>query len=60
MHAEKENRVCVCVFRITEALEKADPYIKIQGTLGKTYRISEAIEDMEAYTKLTGQIVIRF
>lgn len=45
--------VCVCV-RITEALEKADPYIQIRGSGGKMYRISEAIEDMEAYTKLTG------
>lgn len=52
--------VCVCFVRITEALEKADPYIQIRGSSGKTYRISEAIEDMEAYTKLTGQIIIRF
>ncbi|XP_027015003.1 deoxynucleoside triphosphate triphosphohydrolase SAMHD1 [Tachysurus fulvidraco] len=41
---------------ITEALVKADPYIKIRGSSGKTYRISEAIEDMEAYTKLTDHI----
>ncbi|XP_060794597.1 deoxynucleoside triphosphate triphosphohydrolase SAMHD1 [Neoarius graeffei] len=41
---------------ITEALEKADPYIKIRGSSGKMYRMSEAIEDMEAYTKLTDHI----
>ncbi|MCI4387160.1 hypothetical protein PGIGA_G00070880 [Pangasianodon gigas] len=41
---------------ITEALEKADPYIQIQGSSGKMYRISEAVEDMEAYTKLTDHI----
>ncbi|XP_066526366.1 deoxynucleoside triphosphate triphosphohydrolase SAMHD1 [Hoplias malabaricus] len=41
---------------ITEALVKADPYIQIQGSLGKIYKISEAIDDMEAYTKLTDHI----
>ncbi|XP_028848713.1 deoxynucleoside triphosphate triphosphohydrolase SAMHD1-like isoform X1 [Denticeps clupeoides] len=41
---------------ITEALEKADPYIKIQGSGGQIYTISTAIKDMEAYTKLTDHI----
>ncbi|KAI5095516.1 deoxynucleoside triphosphate triphosphohydrolase SAMHD1 [Silurus meridionalis] len=41
---------------ITEALEKADPYIRIRGSSGKMRKISEAIDDMEAYTKLTDHI----
>ncbi|MCJ8731125.1 hypothetical protein PDJAM_G00195590, partial [Pangasius djambal] len=36
---------------ITEALVKADPYIKFKGTGGKMYKMSEAIDDMEAYAK---------
>ncbi|XP_069508218.1 deoxynucleoside triphosphate triphosphohydrolase SAMHD1 [Ambystoma mexicanum] len=41
---------------ITDALLKADPYIKIEGANGKQFSISTAIEDMEAYTKLTDNI----
>ncbi|XP_062060149.1 deoxynucleoside triphosphate triphosphohydrolase SAMHD1 isoform X4 [Lepus europaeus] len=43
---------------ITDALLKADPYIKITGAAGKTYSISTAIEDMEAFTKLTDNIYL--
>ncbi|KAF5892445.1 deoxynucleoside triphosphate triphosphohydrolase SAMHD1, partial [Clarias magur] len=41
---------------ITEAMVKANPYIKIKGSGGKTYRMSNAIDDMEAYTMLTDQV----
>ncbi|XP_068119754.1 deoxynucleoside triphosphate triphosphohydrolase SAMHD1-like [Hyperolius riggenbachi] len=41
---------------ITDALLKADPYIKIEGSAGKLYRISESVDDMVAYTKLTDNI----
>ncbi|XP_058535910.1 deoxynucleoside triphosphate triphosphohydrolase SAMHD1 [Ochotona princeps] len=43
---------------ITDALLKADPYIKIPGANGKMYRISTAIDDMEAFTKLTDNIFL--
>ncbi|XP_055977277.1 deoxynucleoside triphosphate triphosphohydrolase SAMHD1 isoform X1 [Sorex fumeus] len=41
---------------ITDALLKADSFIKITGTEGKTYHISTAIDDMEAFTKLTDNV----
>ncbi|XP_060772872.1 deoxynucleoside triphosphate triphosphohydrolase SAMHD1-like isoform X2 [Neoarius graeffei] len=41
---------------ITEALVKANPHIKIEGSSGRTCKISETIDDMEAYTKLTDHI----
>ncbi|XP_069100003.1 deoxynucleoside triphosphate triphosphohydrolase SAMHD1 [Pleurodeles waltl] len=41
---------------ITDALLKADPYIRIEGANGELFSISTAIEDMEAYTKLTDNI----
>ncbi|NXD16106.1 SAMH1 triphosphohydrolase, partial [Nothocercus nigrocapillus] len=43
---------------ITEALQKADPFFKIEGSKGTPYRISTAMEDMEAYTKLTDHIYL--
>ena len=43
------------IFRITDAVLKADPYIEIIGSEGNKYRISTAIDDMEAFTKLTGK-----
>lgn len=43
---------------ITEAFLKADPYVEIAGTAGKTFRISTAIDDMEAFTKLTDNIFL--
>ncbi|GAB1287127.1 Deoxynucleoside triphosphate triphosphohydrolase SAMHD1 [Apodemus speciosus] len=43
---------------ITEAFLKADPYVEITGTAGKTFRISTAIDDMEAFTKLTDNIFL--
>ncbi|XP_041859229.1 deoxynucleoside triphosphate triphosphohydrolase SAMHD1-like isoform X2 [Melanotaenia boesemani] len=42
---------------ITDALLKADPYIKIQGSDKKKFTLSKAIHDMEAYTKLTDQVL---
>ncbi|KAG7477935.1 hypothetical protein MATL_G00074830 [Megalops atlanticus] len=41
---------------ITEALEKADRYIQIEGSEGRVFSISSAIDDVEAYTKLTDHI----
>ncbi|XP_058499135.1 deoxynucleoside triphosphate triphosphohydrolase SAMHD1-like isoform X1 [Solea solea] len=41
---------------ITEAFLKADPYIQIEGSGGKTFTLSGAIDDMEAYTKLTDHV----
>ncbi|XP_036386416.1 deoxynucleoside triphosphate triphosphohydrolase SAMHD1-like [Megalops cyprinoides] len=41
---------------ITEALEKADRYVQIEGSEGRVFSISSAIDDMEAYTKLTDHI----
>ncbi|XP_040186533.1 deoxynucleoside triphosphate triphosphohydrolase SAMHD1 [Rana temporaria] len=41
---------------ITDAFIKADPFIKIEGSGGKTFSISESVEDMVAYTKLTDNI----
>uniref|UniRef100_A0A8C6J650 Deoxynucleoside triphosphate triphosphohydrolase SAMHD1 n=1 Tax=Melopsittacus undulatus TaxID=13146 RepID=A0A8C6J650_MELUD len=43
---------------ITEALQKADKFYKIEGSGGKQYQISTAMEDMEAYTKLTDNIYL--
>lgn len=43
---------------ITDAFLKADKYIEIAGSEGKTYHISTAIEDMEAFTKLTDNIFL--
>lgn len=43
------------IFRITDALLEADPYIEITGAEGEKYRISTAMHDMEAFTKLTGK-----
>ncbi|KAM4650336.1 deoxynucleoside triphosphate triphosphohydrolase SAMHD1 isoform 1-T1 [Amazona ochrocephala] len=43
---------------ITEALQKADKFFKIEGSGGKQYQISTAMEDMEAYTKLTDNIYL--
>lgn len=43
------------IFRITDALLEADPYVEITGAKGKKYHISTAIDDMEAFTKLTGK-----
>lgn len=45
-------------YMITEAFLKADPYVEITGTAGKTFRISTAIDDMEAFTKLTDNIFL--
>lgn len=42
---------------ITDALLKADDYIKIPGTKGKMCKLSETVDDMEAYQKLTDSIV---
>lgn len=42
---------------ITEAMLKADDYIKIPGTNGKMCKLSETVDDMEAYQKLTDFIV---
>ncbi|XP_061487685.1 deoxynucleoside triphosphate triphosphohydrolase SAMHD1 isoform X2 [Rhineura floridana] len=44
---------------ITDALLKADPFIRIKGSEGKEYKISTALEDMEAYTKLTDEIFLK-
>uniref|UniRef100_A0A8D0B4F8 Deoxynucleoside triphosphate triphosphohydrolase SAMHD1 n=1 Tax=Salvator merianae TaxID=96440 RepID=A0A8D0B4F8_SALMN len=44
---------------ITDALLKADPYIKIKGSEGREFKISTALEDMEAYTKLTDEIFLK-
>uniref|UniRef100_A0A8B9TM52 Deoxynucleoside triphosphate triphosphohydrolase SAMHD1 n=1 Tax=Anas platyrhynchos TaxID=8839 RepID=A0A8B9TM52_ANAPL len=43
---------------ITEAFQKADRFIEIEGSEGKLYQISTAMEDMEAYTKLTDNIYL--
>ncbi|XP_010189202.1 PREDICTED: deoxynucleoside triphosphate triphosphohydrolase SAMHD1, partial [Mesitornis unicolor] len=43
---------------ITEAFQKADQFLKIEGSGGKEYQISTAMEDMEAYTKLTDHIYL--
>ncbi|XP_051489474.1 deoxynucleoside triphosphate triphosphohydrolase SAMHD1 [Apus apus] len=43
---------------ITEAFQKADKFLKIEGSGGKQYHISTAMEDMEAYTKLTDNIYL--
>ncbi|XP_010126886.1 PREDICTED: deoxynucleoside triphosphate triphosphohydrolase SAMHD1-like, partial [Chlamydotis macqueenii] len=43
---------------ITEAFQKADKFLKIEGSGGKVYHISTAMEDMEAYTKLTDNIYL--
>lgn len=43
---------------ISEALLKADNYIKIPGSEGNTCRISTAIDDMEAFMKLTDNIFL--
>lgn len=42
---------------ITEALLKADEFIKIPGTNGEMRKLSETVDDMEAYQKLTDFIV---
>lgn len=42
---------------ITEALLKADDFIKIPGTNGEMRKLSESVDDMEAYQKLTDYIV---
>nr|XP_015220264.1 PREDICTED: deoxynucleoside triphosphate triphosphohydrolase SAMHD1 [Lepisosteus oculatus] len=44
---------------ITEAFLKADKYIQIEGSEGRTFTISTAIDDMEAYTKLTDHIFLQ-
>ncbi|XP_033009135.1 deoxynucleoside triphosphate triphosphohydrolase SAMHD1-like isoform X2 [Lacerta agilis] len=44
---------------ITDAFLKANQYISIKGSGGKTYNIATAREDMEAYTKLTDEIFLR-
>ncbi|KFQ18173.1 Deoxynucleoside triphosphate triphosphohydrolase SAMHD1, partial [Merops nubicus] len=46
------------VLQITEAFQKADKFVKIEGSGGKVYQISTAMEDMEAYTKLTDNIYL--
>ncbi|NXL87263.1 SAMH1 triphosphohydrolase, partial [Alectura lathami] len=46
------------VLEITEAFQKADRFVKIEGSEGKVYQISTAMEDMEAYTKLTDNIYL--
>ncbi|XP_041860291.1 deoxynucleoside triphosphate triphosphohydrolase SAMHD1-like [Melanotaenia boesemani] len=42
---------------IKDALLKANPHIKIQGSKKKKFTLSKAIHDMEAYTKLTDQVL---
>lgn len=42
---------------ITEAMLKADEFMKIPGTNGKMRKLSETVDDMEAYQKLTDFIV---
>ncbi|KAJ8303325.1 hypothetical protein KUTeg_019721 [Tegillarca granosa] len=42
---------------ITEALMKADNYIRIPGKNGTLLKMSETIDDMEAYTKLNDNII---
>ncbi|XP_062872182.1 deoxynucleoside triphosphate triphosphohydrolase SAMHD1-like [Trichomycterus rosablanca] len=54
--AYQHKVVCIIEHMISEALEKANPHVKIEGSSGKMFRISEAINDMEAYTKLTDHI----
>ncbi|XP_072553050.1 deoxynucleoside triphosphate triphosphohydrolase SAMHD1-like [Salminus brasiliensis] len=54
--AYQHKVVYITEVMITEALEKANPYIKIQGSSGKMFTISTAMEDMEAYNKLTDHI----
>ncbi|NWU99325.1 SAMH1 triphosphohydrolase, partial [Upupa epops] len=46
------------IMQITEAFQKADKFLEIEGSGGKLYQISTAMEDMEAYTKLTDNIFL--
>ncbi|MFT7800824.1 deoxynucleoside triphosphate triphosphohydrolase SAMHD1-like [Arapaima gigas] len=52
-----QHKVGNCIeIMITEAFEKADKHIKIEGSEGKIFTLSTAIDDMEAYTKLTDYV----
>ncbi|NWR76970.1 SAMH1 triphosphohydrolase, partial [Centropus unirufus] len=47
------------IIEIMQAFQKADKFLKIEGSGGKLYQMSTAMEDMEAYTKLTDNVYLK-
>ncbi|XP_052817073.1 deoxynucleoside triphosphate triphosphohydrolase SAMHD1-like [Mya arenaria] len=55
--AYQHKTACSINFMITDALIKANDYIKFTGTDGEEKKMSEAIDDMEAYSKMTDHVI---